>query len=344
VNIDLDFSIQGSVSGSGSFSGVGVAGKASGSKATTLSFCQPVDDSMPTSAAIRKAFSQLVFPLDPGRTANMLPGTITKVSFDGAFNCELDVTYGLGDHKVSAPSPVKVQQSLQGVVQIPTPSLDIHAGAKGSISYTHADHFALIINKSTAAIAMLYLVRSSENDWGASVGVTVGVTVTNVSLNIDQSALQTVVGKITGSNALAGQVVSAASQPLNNLQTSLNSKLKSSISDATGQAGLTVGLGRQKGHTALLAFKVDLTTANLVTQSWSALVDGSVAQALALKGFTLQAGSGVLDSLKRSSTIQFQFFNLLGLRGIVWVKNADFEPSRRPLPRVRPQLRPARMA
>jgi len=33
-----------------------------------------------------------------------------------------------------------------------------------------------------------------------------------------------------------------------------------------------------------------------------------------------------------------------GLRGIVWVKNADFEPSRRPLPRVRPQLRPARMA
>jgi len=45
-----------------------------------------------------------------------------------------------------------------------------------------------------------------------------------------------------------------------------------------------------------------------------------------------------------SHTLGPKSFVFWGLRGIVWVKNADFEPSRRPLPRVRPQLRPARMA
>ena len=43
VNVDLDFEIQGSVSGSGTLSGVGIAGKASGSETATVSFCQPVD-------------------------------------------------------------------------------------------------------------------------------------------------------------------------------------------------------------------------------------------------------------------------------------------------------------
>ncbi|HLK64367.1 MAG TPA: hypothetical protein VKU19_13060 [Bryobacteraceae bacterium] len=314
VNIDLDFSIQGSVSGSGTFSGLGVAGKASGSKSATLTFCQPVADTTLTLDAIRTAFSQLLFPLDPNCTQNMPTGAIGKVSFDGAINVELDVTYGLGDHKVSAPSLAKVQQSLQNVVQITPPSLDINAGAKGSVTYAHTDHFALIVDKTTAGTAMLYLVRASENDWGASVGITVGVKSTAASVTIDQTALQTVVGNVTGNNALAGEVVKAASQPLNNLQTSLNGKLNGWISDVTGQSGLMVSLGRQHGHTALFNFSVDLTSPVLATKSWSALVDGSVSAALALKGFTLQPGSGVSDSLKRSSTIQFQFFNLFSFK------------------------------
>jgi len=53
------------------------------------------------------------------------------------------------------------------------------------------------------------------------------------------------------------------------------------------------------------------------------------------------AGTGMLPGLMLPS---INGIGKGGLRGIVWVKNADFEPSRRPLPRVRPQLRPARMA
>lgn len=316
VNIDLDFSIQGSVSSGGTFSGVGVAGKASGSEAATLSFCQPVTDSLMTLDAIKSAFSQLVFPLDPACTENMQTGTIAKVSFDGALNCELDVTYGLGDYKVSAPSLNTVQQSLQNVVQLKSPSVEVDAGAKGSITYTHSDHFALIINKTSDNAAMLYLVRSSEADWGASVGITVGITTTAASVSVDSSKLQSVVQDVTGSSTVASQVASAASQPINSLQTSLNGKLQSWASDATGQVGLTVGLSRQQGHTALFVFQVDLTKADLARQSWAALVGGSVAQALTLQGFTLEPGSGVADSLKRASTIHFQFFNFFSFQQV----------------------------
>jgi hypothetical protein len=112
VNIDLDFSIQGAVSGSVTISGIGVAGKAAGSAAATLSFCQPVADSLNTLDAIKKAFQQLVFPLDPTCALSMQPGTIAKVAFDGTINCELDVTYGLGDYQVAAPDITSVQQSL----------------------------------------------------------------------------------------------------------------------------------------------------------------------------------------------------------------------------------------
>ncbi len=316
VNIDLDFSIQSSVSGSGTVSGVGIAGKASGSAAATLSFCQPVSDSLNTLDAIKLAFEELVFPLDPACISRIHTGTVAKVAFDGTINCELDVTYGLGDYKVSAPDLTSVQQSLGKVVQLKAPSVELNAGVKGSITYAHTDHFALILNKTADTGAMLYLVRSSEADWGGSVGITVGITTTAPSVTIDPSSVQSVVQDVTGSDALASQVASAVSQPANSLQTSLNGKLKSWATDVTGTVGLSFGLGRQTGHTALFVFHVDLTKADLASQSWTALVGGSVAQALALKGFTLQPGSGVYGSLKRSATIQFQFFNLFAFQQV----------------------------
>jgi len=309
INLDLDFSIQAAASGSGTVSGVGIAGKASGSVSTTFSFCQPVDGGLPTPDAIKKAFEQLVFPLDPACATSMKVGAFAKVAFDGSINCELDVTYGLGDYKVAAPDTTAVQQALQNTVQLKAPSLEANAGVKGSITYTHTDHFAVIVNKTSDTAAVLYLVRSSENDWGANVGISVGVTTTAASVTVDQNQLQAVAQNVTGNATLAGQIATAAVQRVTPLQTTLNSKLKSWASDVTGTVGLSVALSRQKGHTALFVFDVDLTNAALAEQSWAALVGGSVTQALALKGFTLQPGSGVSDSLKKGCTLQFQFFN-----------------------------------
>jgi len=316
VNIDLDFSIQGSVSGSGSISGVGVAGKASGSAAATLSFCQPVSDSLSTFDAIKTAFQQLVFPLDPACANNMQIGTVAKVAFDGAINCELDVTYGLGDYKVAAPDLTSVQESLGNIVQLKSPSFEVDAGVKGSITYSHTDHFALFVNRISNNVAMVYLVRSSEDDAGVSLGIKAGITTTAASVTVDSSKLQSVTENITGSSAISSQVASTASQPLNSLQTSLNGKLKNWASDTTGNVGLSAGLSRQSGHTALFVFRADLTKADLAKQSWAELVDGSVARALSLQGLVLEPGSGVADSLKRASTIQFQFFNFFSFQQV----------------------------
>src|SRR5262249_28411474 len=145
------------------------------------------------------------------------------------------------------------------------------------------------------------------NDSSASVGLTVGVTTTAASVTIDQTALQSTVQSVTGSSALASAVASGASKPLNNLQTSLNAKLKSWAADATGQIGLSASLSRQSGRTALFTFDVDLTSTQF-EQGWATLVGGKISANL--PGFTIEAGSGISSSLKRSSQIQFQFFNL----------------------------------
>lgn len=308
INIDLDFGIQAAASGSGTVGGVGIAGKLAGSAATTFSFCQPVDATLSTPDAIKRAFEQLVFPLHPACANSMEPGAFAKVAFDGTFNCELDVTYGLGDYKVAGPDLTSVQQSLGNIAQLTAPSLEVDAGVKGSITYTHADHFAVIVTRSGDA-ATLYLIRSSENDWSGSLGIKVGVTVTAASVTVDQNKLQGVAQSVTGNAGLANQIASAATQQINPLQDSLNAKLNKWASDASGTTGLSVASSRQRGHIALFVFDVRVMEANLVEQSWAALVRGSISEALALKGLHLRAGSGVSDSLKKSSSLQFQLFN-----------------------------------
>ena len=178
-----------------------------------IDFCQPVPDSLSTLDAIKTAFQQLVFPLDPACTNNMQDGTVAKVAFDGTINCELDVTYGLGDYKVSAPDLTSVQQSLGNIVQLKSPSAEVNVGVKGSITYAHTDHFALVVNKTGNYAAMLYLVRSSEDDAGVSIGITAGVTTTAASVTVDSNKLQSVTPDITGNSAIASQIASAARNP-----------------------------------------------------------------------------------------------------------------------------------
>ncbi|HTS47179.1 MAG TPA: hypothetical protein VMH05_04510 [Bryobacteraceae bacterium] len=311
INIELDFDIQGSVSGSGTLSGVGIAGKASGSETATVSFCQPVDATLETGQALKQAFSDLVLPLDPTSTTRMTDGSLGRVNFDGALDCEVDVTYGLGSYKLSAPDVGLVQQSLSKAWEkLTPPSLDINVGAKASVAYKHADHFGLLISKTDDKSATVYLVRSGSNETNESVGITVGVTATNVSLSLDPTQITKTAEQITGNSSIASAIGNAVAQPANKLQTSLTAKLNNWISDVNGDAGLTFALSQQSGRTALFTFAVNLTTANLAQQSWNALLGGSVAQALQIGGFTLLAGSGVSSQLKRSSAIQFHFFNL----------------------------------
>ena len=309
VNIDLDFSIQGTVSVAAPVGTFGIAAKACGAQTATLSFCVPVAGTLKTLAAIKLAFERFVFPLDSSCLDKIETGTLLKVAFDANLNCELDVTYGLGNYKVAAPDLSSVRQSMGKVVDLTPPSAAVDVGVQGSIRYTHSGDFTLIVNKTADAAAKVYLTRSSEDDVDATVGVRAVVTTCVPQLSVSPTALQIVTQEITNNAKVAQQVSSAASSRAGDLVTVLNRKLAGWATSTTGNVGLTVGLSRQKGHVALFIFDVDLSKVN-VSEGWNQLVGCTVSQALAQKGFTLEPGSGICDSLKRAATLRFQFFNL----------------------------------
>ncbi len=242
-------------------------------------------------------------------------GSIGKVNFDGTLNCALDVTYGLGNYKLSAQDLGAAQNSVKVAWdKLTAPSVDIDAGAKASLTYKHSDHFGVIVNKVDANTALLYLVRSANDETGQSVGVTVGVSATSVSCTVDPKQLTATIKQVTGggSPTMANDVASLAGD----LQDSLVGKANDWLSDHEGDAGLMLSLSQQSGRTVLFNFKVDLssvTAQGLARQSWVALMSGDVLQALQIGGFTLQPGSGVSENLKDSSCIQLHFFNLFKL-------------------------------
>ena len=127
-------------------------------------------------------------------------------------------------------------------------------------------------------------------------------------------------------DTLATEVGNAAAQKVNNLLTGLNGKLASWATSVSGEIGLTAGLKRQTNRATLFVFEADLTDANLTQASWSALVSGNILQALHAGGLTLQPGSGVSESLKRSATFHFQFFNLFAFDRVTdFFQNAKAE-------------------
>jgi len=311
INIDLDFDIKGEVSATGTFSGVGITGKASKSQTATLSYCHPVSGTLETVAALKTAFSGLIFPFQPDCALTMPVGSIGKVNFDGKLKFKLDVTYGLGDYQLSAQSLGLAQDSVSVAWdKLTPPSLDIDTGANASVSYTHSDHFCVIVQKTDAKTALLYLLRSADNETKESVGVTVGISATSVTATIDPAKFTNTIAKVTKN--MPQKLASEISSHVPDLQSSLVSKANDWLSSKSGEASLAVDLSQQHGRAVLFIFSVDLSPgspADLAKRSWTALMGGDLDQAMQIGGFTLQPGSGVSDYLKRSSTIQLQFFN-----------------------------------
>jgi hypothetical protein len=320
--MELDFDIKGDISGGGSAMGVGIAGKASGSAAATLTFCHPVSTGTNVADGIREALSSLVFPFEPDSALAMGVGDIGKVNFDASLNCELDLTYSFGSFKFSAPGVDSARQSMQaGLEKFSLPKVDVETGVKGTFTYVHSDHFGVIINKLDAQDARLYLVRSAANETGASVGITVGVS-TSSSLNatVDRNALAQAVNKITGAGG--DKVAAIADQ----LQSGLMSRANQWLSNQKGDMGLLAQLSLQTNRTLLFTFNVDLLRADLAKQSWEEFSRGDLRRAAGIGGMTLLPGSGVADELKRSVSVGLHFFNLFKMQDIsTYFQNSSVE-------------------
>lgn len=311
VNIDFDFDISGDASGSGTTGfGLTISGKASGSAKTSLSFCQPVDAATDTIAAIKQALSQIVFPTAPNSLDRMVPGSSTRMSFDGTLNAQVDASYGLGDYKLSAPSAALVQQSVSKAWQsLALPDAEVKVGASASVKYAHADHFGIVATKQDNNKAFVYLVRSRSDEFDESLGFMIGVKTQGVSVSLDSTRVQQTVQSVTGSAILAGSVARAIAQPVNKLETTATSKLNAWIADANGNVGLSIAGAEQTKRLGLFNYQVDLTQATTVALSWTALLSSSLVSLQTVPGFMLLPGSGVSNQLKKSTTLQFNFFN-----------------------------------
>jgi hypothetical protein len=311
VNIDLDFTLTGNASGSGTAYGVSISGKASGSAATTLSFCQPVPSDTLTLDALKLAFSQVVFPTGTGSLGRMAPGSSCRMNFDGSLNLGVTASYGLGPYMLSAASAGNVISSINKAVstKITLPTATIKPLGTASVTYARTDHYGLVVDKSNDGnSALLYIIRSAKNEFGETAGISVGVTTTKVAVSLDPTAIQQKVQDVTGSATLATKVGALVTPEVNNLATSALSKLNTWIADVNGTVAASVALDQQDGRTALFNYSVDLTKPE-ADRSWDSLLTHSIADAENIPGFTLLAGSGFAEQIKRSTTLQFNLFN-----------------------------------
>jgi len=314
VNIELDFSITGAVSGSGTVSGIGISGRASGSGAASFCYCHRADAGTTLGEALEEAFASIVFPFEPNAALRMPPSDIARVNFDANLNFGLNVSYGLGSFQFSAPGVDSVQKSLsKGLENFKLPRVDLEAGAKASISYTHSDHFGYIVQKMDDRTAMLYVVRSGLDEFDASAGVSVGVSATKLGVTVDQTKLAGTISDVTGAGAsIASQVAGV----VDSVQSALVSKANAWITAEKGDAGLLVQLSRQNRRALLYEFQADLANPALAEQTWGQLAQGDVEKALSIGGLTLLPGSGVCAEMKRSVSIGLHFFNLFSVTEI----------------------------
>jgi hypothetical protein len=310
VNIEMDFDIQGNLSGSGSASGIGIAGKASGTGAATFAYCHPVAEETETWAAIRAAFQAMKFPFQPDSAIAMPVGAIANVKFNATFGLELDLSYGLGTYTVAAPGLSAIQTSLKlGAESFTPPSLSAEAGLKASFGYRHSESYEAIVSRTSATRAMLLLSRSASGETDESLGVTAGVTLAGTpSATADAGQLAKAINGVTG---FGGDQAAGA---LNDLQAALVAKSSSWLTEkSVGNASLTATLTQQRSRALLYEFSADLANPGIAEHSWSSFAKGDLETAMRAGGLTLLPGSGVAECLKRSTAIQLQFFNLFAV-------------------------------
>jgi hypothetical protein len=315
INVEIDFDIQGNLSASGSASGFGIAGKASGKGAATFTYCHPVSGTTETKAAILDAFTRLKFPFQPDSVTAMAVGAISNVKFVGSFGLELDLSYGLGSYTVTAPGLSSVKTSLQFGAERFTPStLDIETGIKAAFAYTHAENYEAIVRRDSATKGSLFLSRSSRDDTSESIGVQIGVSkCTAANLNSDPTQLAAAINSVTSTGGEQAATI------WNDVQATAVAKGSSWLGGEVvkyGNAGLKLTLDQQHGRALLYEFSADLTTNAIAQQCWSSFAKGDLKTAMQIGGLTLLPGSGISDCLKRSSLIKLQFLNLFAVSDI----------------------------
>lgn len=307
VKISVSFQIDGNVSGSGTAGAIGIAGNVKGSTAASIVFAHRVANGTTLKSAIQESFEKFVFPFQPGCANDMSAGDLAQVNFHGTFDCNLALSYGIGNYNFAAPSVVTalIRKTLSGTT-LSLPSGVAPLGATGTLDYTHSDDFAAIVQKLDTSNAFLYLMRASKNDGSVSVGVAAQINFTgSSSIMVDPGKLEDTFDKLTHGY---GAKISAQAKDLEQkLNTKFDDWMHNEVKDG---ASLKDTWDAQRSTTMLFQYKVNLGTLNLQNNSWQYFCAGNLKSAVGAGGLVLEAGAGVTDQSSRSFTIAVTFFNL----------------------------------
>ena len=306
VKLSLSFSITGNVSGAGSIGALGISGNAKGSADTCFVFAHKIKRGVLLKDAITESMNSFVFPFQPSCAAQMAPGDLAQVTFNGCMSYGLNLSYGIDTYNFSAPSVQTVLDScMKGSASLTLPAGTVDIGATANLGLSHSDDFTAIVQKLDAGDAFLYLMRAHKTDVSGGVGVSAQVTITTApAISVDSQKLQAGVDGFT--HGLGGQKAAAL---CGDLEGKLNDKLGGWMNQVVqGGAGLKANWDAESDTTLISKYKVALGNPAL-DHSWDYFCQGNLQSAVGAGGLVLQPGSGVCTNLNRSLTVCVTFFN-----------------------------------
>jgi len=319
LKISLGFQISGNAGGTGNVGTVGITGSIKGSKQASLIFCHRVSGSTLLGNAVLQAFASLIFPFEPSAALEMKANDLAVVNFQGCLDASFAASYGVPGINFAAPSVAAVVQSVtKGAAELTLPAGTIDLGLTAQVRYTHADVFTAIVQKIDAQNAFLYIMRADKSQTGVGAGINAQISITNTpGVTVDTPALLQAIDKITG--GLGNEQIA---DKIPDLQTSLNNKIATWVTDVGKGVSLAGEWDQNKSAANLFKYKVNLSSADLVNKSWHSLCQGDLVAAANIGGLTLQPGSGIDTQLSHSFTFTLHLFNFFAAQ-----KNTYFQHS-----------------
>jgi hypothetical protein len=317
VCIELDFQIQGGISGSFTQGIYGVSGSVNTNDMFTIAFYKECDPSISLKAAIAASFSDFVFPLHPQTLTNLKVGDYLHHNFNA--NLQLGLGASIGYDKVFYAGQYKADiPGTANAVGINTSvKLEVQAGAKLAFSFDYAGTFESLIWKDRPAQGHLHLYRSKTQD--LNLGLNLGLTLSsNPGASVTAMTQQlgdTLDGFLPGplGSVLTNAVLPKAAPEIDKYVTEVNSKIADWLKPVSqGTATLDVAIQKTNSTYLLTDYAIDLTVPAWVN-AWDMMIHGKFRDAIQTpgNGVSLAVGSGFEKFYSKKTTLSLNLFGKL---------------------------------
>jgi hypothetical protein len=311
--LELDFTLSGGVSVSGTSGPYGVSADGSASSSITVAFYKQCSPSTTLEDAIVSAFKSFVLPLHPDTLDHLALGDYLHYTFNAKLELGLGATVGIDKVLYAAQyksdltgvaSPLNIDAKLKPHVE---------AGAKLSFAYDYTGCFEVLLWLSAPKTANLHLYRADIRH--QSLGLDLGVTASadaSFSVGIDADKVASALGKQFPSLATSDfktGVFDPASAEVGKYVTEMNTKMGNwLIRLNNAKASLDAAIDRTQDSFLLTNYTIDLTQS--YQPAWKLMLDGRFLEAFSLPntGVTLDTGSGLEKVFSRATSLNLNLF------------------------------------